>query len=81
MDSMNTDHTLTLPCTPHTHSSLQQWPYTSPTIPPLTHLNGIIQVLEVHKGKASRASSLQDKQTLSLNTHQVQVVTLTPLSH
>ena len=35
----------------------------------VTHVHGVIHVLEVNKGKASRASSLQERQATPLNTH------------
>ena len=35
----------------------------------VTHVHGVIHILEVNKGKASRASSLQERQATPLNTH------------
>ena len=43
-------------------------PAPSPSTP-VTHINGVIQVLKVHKGKSSRASSLQVRQAVTEHTN------------
>ena len=48
----------------------------------VTHVHGVIHVLEVNKGKTSRASSLQERQAPPLNTDtDMHVHTHTPHTH